>query len=88
MDHKIKLISLLTLFVSGWEENDAQNAGDKITRSWTGYLFQALSELEAEGMIRQIKNTRSVIIMPKGLATARRLQNVVFSALDKMEAGE
>lgn len=93
MDPKVNAIALLSLFITGWEEESRQTPGEKITRSWKGYLFESLNSLEEQKMIRQFNNTKSCVITPEGVAEAKRLQNIIFSALDqqaeidKKEAG-
>jgi hypothetical protein len=82
---KINALSLLLLHLSGWEEESRQNPGEKVVRSWKGYLFEALNTLEEEKKILQFKNTKSVVITPDGKKEAVRLKDFVFKALE--EAG-
>ena len=82
---KINDLSLLLLHLTGWEENDRQNEGLKIERSWKGYLFECLNTLEEEKMIRQFQNTKSVIVTHEGRVKAEKLKSIVFNALE--EAG-
>ncbi len=74
MDQKIKELNLLLLVLSGWEEESRHQPGEKIYRSWKGYLFEVLNELEEDKLIQQFKNTKSVIITPEGLRRAKELQ--------------
>jgi hypothetical protein len=74
MDQKIKDLNLLLLVLSGWEEESRQVPGEKIMRSWKGYLFEVLNELEEDKLIQQFKNTKSVIITPEGLRKAREVR--------------
>ena len=67
MDEKLKALSLLLLFLTGWEEDSRKNPGEKIFRSWKGYLFEILNELEDEDLIIQFRNTKSVILTEDGL---------------------
>ncbi len=75
MEQKVKDLNLLLLFLSGWEEESRQEPGEKVFRSWKGYLFEALNELEEERLIRQFKNTKSVVILPEGIKRARDLKS-------------
>jgi hypothetical protein len=70
---------------SDLEEESRQNPGEKIERSWKGYLFEALNTLEEEKKIMQFKNTKSVVITPEGKKEAEKLKDFVFKALE--EAG-
>jgi hypothetical protein len=82
---KINALGLLLLHLSGWEEESRQNPGEKIERSWKGYLFETLNDLEEEKKIMQFKNTKSVVITPEGRKEAERIKALVFKALE--EAG-
>jgi len=74
MDQKLKDLNLLLLFLSGWEEDSRSESGEKVFRSWKGYLFEALNELEGENLIQQFKNTKSVVILPEGIKRARDIK--------------
>jgi hypothetical protein len=78
MEQKIKDLNLLLLFLSGWEEDARDQSGEKVFRSWKGYLFEALNELEDEKLIRQFKNTKSVVILPEGIKRAQTIKSKVL----------
>ena len=82
MDQKIKELNLLLLMLSGWEEESRNQPGEKIYRSWKGYLFEALNELEDDKLIQQFKNTKSVVITPEGLRKARELKERLLGSGD------
>jgi predicted transcriptional regulator len=67
-------ITLLLLFMSGWEEEDRNDPDKKIFRTWKGYLFDVLNELKEEGMILQYMNQQSVLITEKGIEKAKELK--------------
>lgn len=73
MEQKLKDLNLLLLFLGGWEEDSRTEPGEKVFRSWKGFLFEALNELEEEKMIRQF--TKSVVILPEGIKKAREIKN-------------
>lgn len=75
MEQKIKDLNLLLLFLSGWEEESRSQPGEKVIRSWKGYLFEALNELEDEKMILQFENTKSVVILPEGIRRAESIKS-------------
>lgn len=75
MDQNLKDLNLLLLFLSGWEEDSRNEKGKKEYRSWNGYLFEALNELERENLIRQFKNTKLVAILPEGIEKAKAIQS-------------
>ena len=74
MEERIKELSLLLLYLSGWEEEVKNQPGKKLYKSWTGYLFDVLNSLEEEGMIRQAYNSRALQITPKGIKRAGELK--------------
>jgi len=74
MDEKIKELNLLLLYLAGWEEDSTKEPGKKVFRSWKGYLFEVLNELQDDEMIYQFKNGKSVIILDEGIKKAEQLK--------------
>ncbi len=74
MDDKIKELNLLLLYLAGWEEDSTKEPGKKVYRSWKGYLFEVLNELQDDEMIYQFKNGKSVIILDEGIKKAEKLK--------------
>lgn len=74
MKDKIKELNLLLLYLSGWEEDSRNTPGEKIFRSWNGYLFEVLNQLEDDELIHQYRKGKSVIITQEGLERARELE--------------
>lgn len=74
MDDKIKELNLLLLYLAGWEEDSTKEPGKKVFRSWKGYLFEVLNELQDDEMIYQFKNGKSVIILDDGIKKAEKLK--------------
>jgi len=74
MEERIKELSLLLLYLSGWEEEVKNQPGKKLYKSWTGYLFDVLNSLEEEGMIKQAYNSRALQITPRGIKRAGELK--------------
>jgi DNA-binding PadR family transcriptional regulator len=79
MDQKIKDLSLLLMFLCGWEEDSRQKPGEKIFRAWKGYLFEVLNKLADEKLIVQFQNTKSVTLTEAGKQKARQLKEQIFS---------
>lgn len=79
MDEKIKDLNLLLLYLCGWQEDSRQSPGEKIFRSWKGFPFSILNQLEEEKMIRQIKNGKSVIITDLGQRRAQQLKEKLLN---------
>jgi hypothetical protein len=74
MDARVKELNLLLLYLTGWEEDSTRTPGEKVFRSWKGYLFEVLNELEQEKLIHQIKNGKSVILTDTGRQAAEKLK--------------
>ncbi|MCK4836759.1 MAG: transposase [Candidatus Aminicenantes bacterium] len=74
MKEKIKELSLLLLYLSGWEEDSRNTPGEKLFRAWNGYLFKILNQLEEEELIHQFSQGKSVIITREGLNKAKELE--------------
>ena len=79
MEQLIKELNLLLIYLTGWEEDSQQEPGEKIFRSWKGYLFETLNELEDESMIRQFRNAKSLLLTPVGMEKARELKEKYLS---------
>jgi hypothetical protein len=76
MEEKLKDLNLLLIYLSGWEEDSRKNPGEKLYRSWKGYLFEVLKTLQDEDLIVQFP--KSLILTEKGLTKARRLKAQYF----------
>lgn len=74
MDEKIKELNLLLLYLAGWEEDSTKEPGKKVYRSWKGFLFEVLNELQDDEMIYQFKNGKSVILLDDGIKKAEKLK--------------
>ena len=79
MQNNIKELTLLLLYLTSWEEKgygyDDNGRLDevKIKRSWKGYPFEILDELENDGYIHQSKKSKSVTISENGEEIAKKL---------------
>jgi len=70
MDETIKELTLLLIYLTSWKEG----AGlIKVQRSWKGYPFDALDELNEEGYIDGNKRGKSVYLTDEGLDKAKEL---------------
>lgn len=79
-DVRIKELTLLLLSITGWEEEYPEGlGGEELYRSWKGYLFEVLNEIEAAGLIHQFRNGKSVIILKKGLEKVKELKEKYFN---------
>ena len=78
MDERIKELNLLVLYLSGWEEDKRKEPGQKIFRSWKGYLFEILNEFEKKEFIIQNRKSKSVVFTEKGKKKAEEIKSRYF----------
>jgi hypothetical protein len=78
MDEKLKELNLLLLYLSGWEEDSRRNPGEKIYRSWKGYLFEVINELEEKELIIQNRKSKSVVFTEAGRNKAEEIKRKYF----------
>jgi hypothetical protein len=78
MDERIKELNLLVLYLSGWEEDNRKEPGQKIFRSWKGYRFEILNEFEEKEFITQNRKSKSVVFTEKGKKKAEEIKSSYF----------
>jgi len=66
---QIKDLTLLLLYLTSWEEKIVSDL--KIRRSWKGYDFEILNELQEAGLIEGSFKAKSVALTDKGIKTAK-----------------
>jgi len=71
LEKSVEELTLLLLYLTSWEE-EVMN-GSKIIRSWKGYRFEVLNDLEEEGLISQSKKAKSVYLTEEGHKKAKEL---------------
>ncbi len=64
---KVKELTLALLYLTSWEEKEY---GESHQRSWKGYPFEILDELNDEGLIYGSKRAKSVYINKEGIKKA------------------
>lgn len=70
MKDTVRDLTLLLLYLTSWDE---KIPGGSVKRSWKGYPFDALNELEAKGYISGGMKSKSVYLSEKGTAFAKKL---------------
>lgn len=70
MDKIIKELSLLLVYLTSWQEDVGLT---KVQRSWKGYPFEVLDELNEEGYINGSKRAKSVYLTEEGISKANDL---------------
>jgi hypothetical protein len=74
MEEKIKDLSLLLMFLTGWEEDSRKTPGEKAFCSWKGYSFKSLNQLSDDKLIVQFKDKKLVILTESGKQMAEKLK--------------
>jgi Mn-dependent DtxR family transcriptional regulator len=70
MDKTIKELTLLLIYLTSWQEDVGLK---KVQRSWKGYPFEVLDELNEEGYIDGSKHAKSVYLTEEGLSKVKEL---------------
>ncbi len=70
MEQIIKELTLLLIYLTSWQEEEFSI---KIHRSWKGYPFEILNELQEENYISGSKRAKSVFMTREGIAKAKEL---------------
>jgi len=78
MDEKIKDITLLLIYMTGWEEESRKNPGEKVFRAWKGYMYEIVNKLADENLIIQWANAKSLLLTDSGRAKAEQLKKKLF----------
>lgn len=68
MVQTIKELTLLLIYLTSWQEDVGFK---KVQRSWKGYPFEVLDELNEEGYIDDSKHAKSVYLTEEGLDKAK-----------------
>jgi len=77
-DMMLQELNLLVLYLSGWEEDSRNNPGQKIYRSWKGYLFEVINDLEEKEYIIQNRKSKSVVFTAAGRNKAEEIKRKYF----------
>ena len=75
MDEKTKQeLTLLLIYLTGWEEEKRNSPGEKVFRAWKGYRFEVLTEIQNQRLIYQIPGGKSLILTNEGRQKAEELR--------------
>jgi hypothetical protein len=85
MDPRISELTMLLIYLTGWEEDSRKNENKKVFRAFIGYRYEVVQELETQGLIRLIPGGKSLLVTEKGKKTAIELKKKWFN---KTNAGQ
>lgn len=78
MDEKFneikKEITLLLIWLTGWEEDKRNAPGEKVFRAWKGYDLGILNEMEKQRLIYQIPGGKSLHLIDDGKCKVEQLK--------------
>jgi len=69
----VQELTLLLIYLTGWEEDKRSAPGKKVFRAWKGYRFEQLAKLQSENLIRQVPGGKSLLLHEKGKEKAQEL---------------
>jgi hypothetical protein len=84
MNEQMSNLTLLLMYLTGWEEDSRKNPGEKIFRAWKGYMFQIVNKLSDEKLIIQIPNAKSIILTESGIEKAKALKEKLYKNLEEI----
>lgn len=68
-------LTMLLIYLTGWEETNNRGAKEKKTfRAFKGYRLEALQELENRGLIHQVPGGKSLKVTDRGKQEAEELK--------------
>jgi hypothetical protein len=75
MDEKtLQELTLLLIFLTGWDEDKRNSPGKKVFRAWKGYKFEVLDKLQQGRLISQVPGGKSLILTDEGKQKALELK--------------
>jgi hypothetical protein len=74
MEQHITELTMLLIYLTGWEEDKRNAPGKKVFRAWKGYKFEILDEIQKQKLIYQIPGGKSLILTDEGKQKALELK--------------
>ncbi|MGD2093047.1 MAG: hypothetical protein PVH61_43195 [Candidatus Aminicenantes bacterium] len=76
MEQQISTLTLLLIYLTGWEETPKSSSRGKIIfKAFRGYRYEELKELETLGLIRLTPGGKYLTVTEKGKQAAEELKN-------------
>ena len=78
MDEKIIDITLLLMYMTGWEETlRNSNPNDSIFRTYSGYPREVLDILESQKMLYRIPSGKTIVLTQAGKKRAEEVKQML-----------
>ena len=74
MEQHISELTMLLIYLTGWEEDKRNAPGKKVFRAWKGYKYEIMDDLQSKGLIRQIPGGKSLTVTDEGIKRAKELK--------------
>ena len=74
MEQHITELTMLLIYLTGWEEDKRNAPGKKVFRAWKGYKFEILDEIQKQKLIYQIPGGKSLTLTDEGKQKALELK--------------
>ena len=74
MEQHITELTMLLIYLTGWEEDKRNAPGKKVFRAWKGYKYEIMDDLQSQGLIRQIPGGKSLTLTDEGKQKALELK--------------
>ncbi|MGD2087420.1 MAG: DUF6429 family protein [Candidatus Aminicenantes bacterium] len=74
MDQQITDLTLLLIYLTGWEEDKKNDPGEKVLRAWIFHKYEILDRLENRGLIRKLPGGKSLTVTEQGKQEAEELK--------------
>ena len=76
MDRQISELTMLLIYLNGWEETPKRSKKDKkVFRAWVFHKFEILKELQNQELIRLTPGGKLLTVTEKGKQAAEELKN-------------
>ena len=79
-------LTLILIYLTGWEEDERNSPGKKVFRAWKGYRFEVLDALQSQGLIRQVPGGKSLLLYEKGKEKVRELIKKYIEGNEKSQS--
>jgi len=83
MNEKAKDLSLLLMYLTGWEEENKNKPGAKVFKTWSGYLIEIVGELQQQRLIFQWPGNKLIIMTDAGKKKAEELKQKYLSVFEE-----
>jgi hypothetical protein len=73
-DALLEELTLLVIYLGSWEDRTHKRV---VRRAWRGYVFEVLDELERQGLIKQRRGEKSLVLTEAGVQRAQEIEERV-----------